>query len=435
MRSTDILIVDDEIGIREVLQETLEDEGYSVYLAENAEQARQLRNKMRPALVLLDIWMPDSDGITLLKEWAKNGQLSMPVIMMSGHGSIDTAVEATKIGAIDYLEKPIPLKKLLQTVERAFQYNETIQNQNVPHVEQLGNSPAIKELGKQILAASEKKCCILLLGESGSPFETIARMFHRNNTPWVTLTRTEHILEMPTELLNQATDGVLYLGDISQYSISMRQNVGLLIGKAEKHHTRVICSSSVPLRELLDGSEQDTLLMNILSTHVLNIPPLRHRSEDIPFLVGQILKELSGSIKDNVRFTSLALSKLRQYEWPGNMAQLRNVVTSLALNTQTGEVNDGAVSRILNEFTQDEELWENPLDFNFNLPLRELREELERRYFEFHIRQENHNMSRVAQKVGLERTHLYRKLKQLGITFNRRSNTEKINGENVDEKN
>ena len=119
MRSTDILIVDDEIGIREVLQETLEDEGYTVSLAANAGEARAMRNKNRPSLVLLDIWMPDSDGITLLKEWAKNGQLTMPVIMMSGHGSIDTAVEATKIGALDFLEKPIPLQKLLQTVERA----------------------------------------------------------------------------------------------------------------------------------------------------------------------------------------------------------------------------------------------------------------------------------------------------------------------------
>ena len=125
MRSTDILIVDDEIGIREVLQETLEDEGYTVAQAESAEEARAMRNKNRPALVLLDIWMPDCDGITLLKEWAKNGQLTMPVVMMSGHGSIDTAVEATKIGALDFLEKPIPLQRLLQTVERALKHAET----------------------------------------------------------------------------------------------------------------------------------------------------------------------------------------------------------------------------------------------------------------------------------------------------------------------
>ena len=111
MRSSDILIVDDEIGIRDLLSEILQDEGYSVALAENAEEARKLRHQVRPAMVLLDIWMPDCDGITLLKEWSKNGQLNMPVVMMSGHASIDTAVEATKIGALDFLEKPISLQK------------------------------------------------------------------------------------------------------------------------------------------------------------------------------------------------------------------------------------------------------------------------------------------------------------------------------------
>ena len=119
MRSSDILIVDDEVGIRELLSEILQDEGYTVALAENAEVARQLRNQTRPALVLLDIWMPDCDGVTLLKEWAKAGQLNMPVVMMSGHASIDTAVEATRIGAFDFLEKPIALQKLLTTVQRA----------------------------------------------------------------------------------------------------------------------------------------------------------------------------------------------------------------------------------------------------------------------------------------------------------------------------
>ena len=149
MKSTDILIVDDEIGIREVLQETLEDEGYTVAVAENAEEARKLRIKTRPSLVLLDIWMPDSDGITLLKEWATNGLLTMPVVMMSGHGSIVTAVEATKIGALDFLEKPIPLQKLLQTVERALKYGES-QTQAPMTANNLGSSAVIKELNKQL---------------------------------------------------------------------------------------------------------------------------------------------------------------------------------------------------------------------------------------------------------------------------------------------
>src|SRR5664279_3372697 len=119
-----ILVVDDEIGIRELLSEILTDEGHQVALAENAGAARRLRAAQRPDLVLLDIWMPDTDGITLLKEWAANGQLTMPVVMMSGHGTIDTAVQATRIGAYDFLEKPIALQKLLATVGRALKSSE-----------------------------------------------------------------------------------------------------------------------------------------------------------------------------------------------------------------------------------------------------------------------------------------------------------------------
>ena len=181
MRSSDILIVDDEIGIRDLLSEILQDEGYTVALAENAEEARQLRHQTRPAMVLLDIWMPDCDGITLLKEWAKNGQLNMPVVMMSGHASIDTAVEATKIGALDFLEKPIALQKLLSTVDRALKYGE-MQAASGLSLDKLGNSPAIQELNRALERSAKQNTPVLLAGETGSPFELVARYFHKNGT-------------------------------------------------------------------------------------------------------------------------------------------------------------------------------------------------------------------------------------------------------------
>ncbi|MDO4433439.1 MAG: sigma-54 dependent transcriptional regulator [Alysiella sp.] len=420
MRSTDILIVDDEIGIREVLKETLEDEGHTVALAENAEEARRLRNQTRPAMVLLDIWMPDSDGITLLKEWATNGQLNMPVVMMSGHGSIDTAVEATKIGALDFLEKPIPLQKLLATVERALKYSES-QNSTEFTLEGLGNCEAVKNLRKQIEYARRQTSPVLLLGESGSPFETVARAFQRGTAAWVMPGRPEHIADMPTELLNKASNGILYLGDIAQYNKNVLQSIGFLIGKAERHNTRIICTSSLALNELLSQSEQDTRVLDVLSSLVITIPPLREQAEDIDFLINHILDEHHPQGLSGVRFTPAALVKLRQYEWPGNLAQFKNVISSLALNAINGEVGDAAVIQILHQFDQPIHLTHDTQTggFNFSLPLRELREQVERRYFEHHIRQENGNMSRVAQKVGLERTHLYRKLKQLGISFSR----------------
>lgn len=421
MRSSDILIVDDEVGIRDLLSEILQDEGYTVTVAEDADTARQLRQQTRPAMVLLDIWMPDCDGITLLKEWAKSGQLTMPVVMMSGHASIDTAVEATKIGALDFLEKPIALQKLLSTVDRALKYGQMQAASNLS-LDKLGNSPVIKELNQQLERAAKVQAPVLLTGESGSPFELVARYFHKNNTPWVEPSKVEQINDAPIELLQKASGGVLYLGDIAQYSKTVQQGISFMLTKADRHHTHIICACSQPLQELLTDPSQDSKLLNSLSSLMVAIPPLRNQMDDIMFLVDQIVTELAESQKiPVVKFTTAALNALRQYDWPGNLEQLRSVVKSLALTAEKSDVDADAVSTILSQFTLNQPA-EMVGGFNFDLPLRELREELERRYFEYHIAQEGHNMSKVAQKVGLERTHLYRKLKQLGIQFSRRQN-------------
>ena len=428
MRSSDILIVDDEIGIRDLLSDILQDEGYTVALAENAEEARQLRNQTRPAMVLLDIWMPDCDGITLLKEWAKNGQLNMPVVMMSGHASIDTAVEATKIGALDFLEKPIALKKLLSTVDRALKYGE-MQAASGLSLDKLGNSPAIQTLNQKLEQVVKQSTPVLLVGEPGSPFELVARYFHKNNTPWLEPSKTEHIVDSPMELLQKAANGVLYLGDIAQYSRNLQQGIAFLLSKADRHNVRLICSSSRLPEELLAATPDNKLLLALANSEV-HIPPLREQTDDIMFLVNQIITELSETQKiPLVKFSTAALNILRQYEWPGNFDQLRNIVKNLALTAETDEVGESEVSAILGQLAPANQPQEMIGGFNFNLPLRELREELERRYFEYHIAQEGQNMSRVAQKVGLERTHLYRKLKQLGINFSRRQNANRAGEE------
>ncbi|MDO4641394.1 MAG: sigma-54 dependent transcriptional regulator [Neisseria sp.] len=429
MRSSDILIVDDEIGIRDLLSDILQDEGHTVALAENAEEARRLRNQIRPAMVLLDIWMPDCDGITLLKEWSKNGQLNMPVVMMSGHASIDTAVEATKIGALDFLEKPIALKRLLATVERALKYSE-MQTASGLSFDKLGNSPAIQELNQKLEAAAKQNVPVLLNGEAGSPFELVARYFHKNNTPWVEPSKIEHIVDTPMELLQKAANGILYLGDVSQYSRSIQQGIAFLISKTDRYNTRVICSCSRPFESLRE-SYPDSKLVLALEKHIIHIPPLRAQTEDIAFLVNTIITELAETQKiPQVKFSPAALNILSQYEWPGNFDQLRNIVKNLALTAEKDEVDEAAVMEILGQFSSNQSS-EMIGGFNFNLPLRELREEVERRYFEYHIAQEGQNMSRVAQKVGLERTHLYRKLKQLQIQFSRRQNANGKTGESA----
>lgn len=418
MRSSDILIVDDEIGIRELLSEILQDEGYTVALAENAEVARQLRNQTRPALVLLDIWMPDCDGVTLLKEWAKAGQLNMPVVMMSGHASIDTAVEATRIGAFDFLEKPIALQKLLTTVQRALKYGDMQANTSL-NLDKLGKSETVQELKKQLERVSKLKSPVLLTGESGAGFELVARFFHQGNTPWVTPAKLEQLADAPLELLQKANNGVLFLPEIGQYSRRTQQGLLFLLSKLDRFSVRLVCSCSRPLQELLVDPECDNRMLTALSSVIVPIPALREHPEDITFIAEQILHELVESKQvPSRKLTTAALNALRQYDWPGNLEQLRSIIKSLALTAEAGELDAPEVNKVLAQFRHDKPAEET--GFDFSLPLRELREQLERRYFEYHIVLENGNMSRVAQKVGLERTHLYRKLKQLGVKFSRK---------------
>jgi DNA-binding NtrC family response regulator len=416
------MIVDDEIGIRELLSEILQDEGYTVALAENAEVARQLRNQTRPALVLLDIWMPDCDGVTLLKEWAKSGQLNMPVVMMSGHASIDTAVEATRIGAFDFLEKPIALQKLLTTVQRALKYGDMQANTSLS-LDKLGKSEPIQELKRQLERVSKVKSPVLLTGEAGSGFELVARFFHHGNTPWITPGKIEQLADAPLELLQKANNGVLFLPEIGQYSRRIQQGLLFLLSKLDRFNVRLVCSCSRPLQELLVDPECDNRLLTALSSVIVPIPPLRDHPEDIIFIAEQILTELIESKQvPPHRLTTAALNAMRQYDWPGNLEQLRSIIKSLALTAEVDEIDAPEVNKVLAQFRHEKPVEET--GFDFNLPLRELREQLERRYFEYHIALENGNMSRVAQKVGLERTHLYRKLKQLGIKFSRKQLVE-----------
>jgi two-component system, NtrC family, nitrogen regulation response regulator NtrX len=214
MASRNILVVDDEIGIRELLNDILLDEGHQVSLAENAQAARDSRIKQRPDLVLLDIWMPDCDGISLLKEWGNAGLLTMPVVMMSGHGTIDTAVEATRIGAFDFLEKPIALQKLLKTVTAALKHAE-----NLPRTEMnlasFGKSLVINELKQRLEQISRTKNALLLIGKKGGSVELCARFLHQKDTPWLGLNEYEKLATAPLELLELARDGIVFIDEVS----------------------------------------------------------------------------------------------------------------------------------------------------------------------------------------------------------------------------
>jgi len=342
--------------------------------------------------------------------------------MMSGHASIDTAVEATKIGALDFLEKPITLQKLLSTVDRALKHGE-MQAASGLSLDKLGNSPVIQDLNHKLEAAAKQSGPVLLSGEVGSPFELVARHLRKNGTPWVEPAKVEHIVDTPLELLQKATGGVLYVGDIARYSKNIQNGIAFLLEKADRYNVRVIASCGFKRGESADDVVAGRLAE--LLKECINVPSLRSQPDDIVFLINRIMTDLAESQKiQPVKFSDSALVVLRQYDWPGNYDQLAETVKNIMLESDGKEVDDQAVAVALGQ-KENATATEIIGGFNFNMPLRELREEVERRYFEYHIAQEGQNMSRVAQKVGLERTHLYRKLKQLGISVSRRSAAEK----------
>jgi DNA-binding NtrC family response regulator len=417
MAANQILVVDDEVGIRELLREILHDEGYMVSLAENAGAARAFRSQKRPDLVLLDIWMPDTDGITLLKEWESSGQLTMPVVMMSGHGTIDTAVEATRIGAVDFLEKPIALQKLLSTVERALRKGE-LPAPNGEVLACMGKGTAMAELKQRLEQLANLAMPLLLTGEPGAGMELCARFLHRTDTPWVVLDSPAILADNPIALLEQARDGLLFLEEVGNLGKLEQKGLALLLQKLDKYNVRLVCASTRPISALAEDGAFDSRLLQALSGLILAVPSLREHREDIPELAELVLSQLAQSQPHSPRrFSAAAMKLLCDESWPGNLPQFHNAVKTLALTALTEEISADDVMRVLRQFASPTAA-AIPAAFDLPLdqPLREARDEFERVYFEHQIKKAGGNMSRLAENVGLERTHLYRKLKQLGIS-------------------
>ena len=421
-----ILVVDDEVGIRELLSEILRDEGYQVRLAENAGQARAQRAQGRPDLVLLDIWMPDTDGITLLKEWASAGLLTMPVVMMSGHGTIDTAVEATRIGAYDFLEKPIALQKLLATVGRALKRGEP-QVKPMLMLATLGRAAVVTELKQRLERMGNLKSPLLMVAEPGSGAELCARFVHqpnplpgKPNAPWVEPENLAALAETPLDLLNQAREGTLFIPEVADLNRTEQKGLLLIAAKLEKYNTRLICATARALPELVAQGGFDAKLYALIAAVTVNVPSLRQHREDVPDLANLfLLRAIEAKEVPARHFSTAALNALRNYDWPGNLNQLESVVRTLALTAAGEEIGTSDVAQALP--TYGAQPTTAPAGLPLDLPLREARDAFERVYFEHHIAKEGANMSRVADSVGLERTHLYRKLKQLGIKLARRA--------------
>ncbi len=447
MNGAKILVVDDERDICELVQEILEDEGFSVITASDGAQARQHFKETHPDLVLLDIWMPDIDGISLLKEWVEGGA-TCQVIMMSGHGTVETAVEATRLGAFDYLEKPLSMAKLLSTVERALEAGR-LRKPRQPsaaekeEIDPIGKSPAMARLRDQVKRLAQYDTRVLFVGEPGSGKETFARYLHRHS-----LRRNGHFIavgvgaiapeysaveffgkeaggKVQRGLLEQAHGGTLFLGEVGdmdeeiqvRLASALESKAFFRVGGSEqvKVDVRVLASTRRNLEEEVKAGRFRKDLFYLLNEVTLGIPPLRQHSEDVPELLNFYVDRFVMREKLSFRRFPVAVQNfLRNYAWPGNIRELKNLVHRLLILGSGEEVELDEVKAALGEIVTRETV-EAP-EF-YDLPLKEARERFEKAYLEYHLDKHGGNVARLSQAIGMERTHLYRKLHSLGIKF------------------
>jgi DNA-binding NtrC family response regulator len=444
LNTSKILVVDDESDIRRLLQEILTEEGYEVEVAADAGQARAARARQTPDLVLLDIWMPDTDGITLLREWSNEASDACPVVMMSGHGTVDTAVEATRLGAYDFVEKPLSLAKLLRTVERALdarsrrpsgKFAGAVASAGLAPV---GRSRAVTQLRGELVRLAAYSAPLLLLGESGTDREQLARFVHQSGPsaggPFVVvdsrMLREETVVatllgvdaSQPGKL-EQARRGTLYLGDIEDLPESTQRLLSGLLesgrfvrtgGDAVPLETRIVSSArpGIVNRVLAEDFRRD--LYAQLSVLMVRVPSLRDYAEDVPELLRHYVDALTETEGLRFRrFSVAAQNRLRNYPWPDNARELRNLTRRFLLNSGPEEIGLEEVERELSAQTPaDEPLVKHDL---LALPLREAREQFERAYLQQQLMLCNGKVGLLAKRVDMERTHLYRKLRSLGI--------------------
>jgi DNA-binding NtrC family response regulator len=286
----------------------------------------------------------------------------------------------------------------------------------------LGTSTAVIEAERAIEQLMRAARPILIIGEAGTGHDVAARAMHVPDTPFVALQGGARLVASPLQVLDDARDGVLYCAEIGAYSRAEQKGLAFLLSKLERHNTLIVCSSSEQLGNLAADGRFDPALLAVLSAGAVMLPPLRERRDDIPALVERFWREITASQRTQATLASGAVAALATSYWPGNLDQLHSVIANLAL-TVNSEITAEHVRRLLGDsmlLTPAAVAPELTARF-FELPLREAREAFERIYFEQLLGKEQSNMSRVAERAGLERTHLYRKLKQLNIRFSRRS--------------
>jgi DNA-binding NtrC family response regulator len=444
-----ILVVDDEPDIRDLVKEILEDEGYEVGSAEHGEAARAAVRARHPDLILLDIWMPDIDGISLLKEWRAEGEPKCPVIMMSGHGTVETAVEATRLGAYDFVEKPLSLAKLLLTVKHALE-STRLQQENLGLKrlsglvsEPLGKSPLMQRLREQARRIAQTDTWVLISGEPGSGKRSFARYLHAHSTrrdgPFVEVGVASIANEnSAVELfgseeegrthygrLEQANGGTLFLEEVGD--MDLHTQAQLLAALQGQHFLRVGGDEPVPVNVRVIASTQRDLAVEVsagrfredlyyhLNVVPLAVPPLREHGADVPELLNFYISHfVDHEGLPYRRFTVAAQNRLRNLPWPGNVRELKNLVQRLLILGAGAEIELDEVETAIGTVPPPpRNLPIGPIPYH--LPLREAREAFERAYLQHQLGECGGSIGKLARVSGIERTHLYRKLRALGI--------------------
>lgn len=453
----DILIVDDEADIRNLVSVILEDEGYHPREAANSTDALASIKERRPSLVLLDIWLQGSemDGIGILRA-IKRDHEDLPVVMMSGHGTVETATKALKLGAYDFIEKPFKTDHLLSVIERAVEAaalkreNEELKLRAGDVTELIGKSPAMNHLRQTVLKVAPTNSRVLITGPAGSGKEVVARMLHKNsarsNGPFVIMNcatmRPDRVeIELfGTEnstggsekvgLFERAHNGTLFLDEVSDMPLETQGKIVRALqeqiferigGKTRvKVDVRVIAATTKDLQqEMADGRFREDLYfrLNVVPVEVPSLTP--DCRDDIPLLARHFMEraaETSGQPKRQLGDDAVA--DLQAYNWPGNIRELRNVIERLLIMAPGGEKDRIGADMLPADLTDKKEACVDETsgagDY-LGLPLREARERFEKVYLEAQVQRFNGNVSRTASFIGMERSALHRKLKSLGI--------------------
>jgi len=449
----EVLVVDDEADIRELVSGVLEDEGYAVRTAADSNQTLEAFEERRPSMVLLDVWLQGSrlDGLQLLQE-IKRRDPTVPVLMISGHGNLDTAVAAVREGAIDFIEKPFEAERLLYLVDRATETdrlkreNESLRRQ-VGHEEQLhGTSVAINTVRATLKRVAPTGSRVLITGPAGVGKEIAARVIHnwspRAKAPFVVLPaammspdRVEEELfgseadgVVRPGLLEHAHGGTLFLDEIADMPLTTQGKVLRVLTdqsynriggqRPVKVDVRVLSATSKNLSDEIAAGRFREDLFYRLNVVPVRIPPLRERREDIPEMVGHYLARFAAERHMSTpSISEEAMAALQAHDWPGNVRQLRNIIERTIILAPGDRVACIDVDLLPPEILENQNAMGGPTAAVaiMGSPLREARESFEREYLKIQIRRFSGNISRTASFIGMERSALHRKLKALGI--------------------